>query len=256
MLLRYRATIISWCLLFVLFPVGAHAAYPLITEDTGTQGQGRHQIEFNAEYAHDHEPGASERGYRHSLVWSYGVRDDTDIVVTLPYLRLRTDNDSQVTNARGLSDIGLDLKWRFYENGPLSMALKPGVTLPNGDETQGLGTGRHSYSAYLVTTLVSAPWQWHAHAGYIRNRNSLNEREDLRHVSVAAGRELGEHLRIVADIGTTTTTDKAAHRHPVFLIVGMIYAVSADFDLEIGYKKGLTDAETDRAWLAGVTLRF
>lgn len=134
------------------------------------------------------------------------------------------------------------------------MALKPGVTLPTGDEGQGLGAGRSGFSAYLVTSLVSEPWEWHVHLGYIRNRNRLDERDDLHHLSMAAGRKWGENLRIVADLGTSTATDKAVHRHPVFLIVGLIYAISENIDL--GYKKGLTTAEADRAWLAGVTLRF
>jgi hypothetical protein len=58
---------------------------------------------------------------------------------------------------------------------------------------------------------------------------------------MAAGRELGDHLRIVADIGTTTAADKTVHRHPVFLIVGQIYSMSENFDLDLGNKKDLTD---------------
>ena len=73
---------------------------------------------------------------------------------------------------------------------------------------------------------------------------------------MAAWRELGDRLRIVADIGTTTATEKTVHRHPLYLIVGLIYSVSENLDVDIGYKKGLSDSETDRAWLAGAVLRF
>lgn len=249
-----------WIALCGLLPLGfttiSYAAHPLITEDSGTQGRGRNQLEFTAEYAHDHTLDGRVRDHTHSLVWSYGLRDDADFVLALPYQRLRTASDGEVTHAHGLSDIGLDVKWRFYEDGPLSLALKSGASLPSGDEDQGLGTGRRGYSAYLIATLASGHWHWHAHAGYVRNRNSVNERDDLRHFSMAAGHELSERLRIVADIGTTTATDKTVHRHPVFLIFGLIYAVGDNFDIDVGYKKGLTDAENDRAWLAGVTLRF
>ena len=36
----------------------------------------------------------------------------------------------------------------------------------------------------------------------------------------------------------------------------MIYAVSDDLDLDIGYKKGLNGIETDQQWGVGVTWRF
>ena len=40
------------------------AAHPLITDDTGTQGKGKFQLEVNGEYAHEDEDG--ERGFSSS----------------------------------------------------------------------------------------------------------------------------------------------------------------------------------------------
>jgi hypothetical protein len=40
----------------------------------------------------------------------------------------------------------------------LSLALKPGITFPAGDEAKGLGTGKSAYSLYLVTTVAPEPW--------------------------------------------------------------------------------------------------
>ena len=39
----------------VFFSQSGLAAHPLITDDTGTQGRGKSQIEANAEYAYDKE---------------------------------------------------------------------------------------------------------------------------------------------------------------------------------------------------------
>jgi hypothetical protein len=85
-------------------------------------------------------------------VLSYGMRDEADLIFSLPYQRVSTSQDGSVTTARGLADAGVDVKWRFYKKDDLSFALKPGVSVATGDDSQGLGSGRASYSLFLVTT--------------------------------------------------------------------------------------------------------
>ena len=40
----------------------------------------------------------------------------------------------------------------IFDKEGLSFDLKPGITLPTGDENKGLGNGRASYSLNLITT--------------------------------------------------------------------------------------------------------
>ena len=47
-----KTTAISF-IVVALFPVLAQAAHPLITEDTGTQGRGKFQLELTAESGRD-----------------------------------------------------------------------------------------------------------------------------------------------------------------------------------------------------------
>ncbi len=232
----------------------AHAAHPLITEDTGTQGAGRTQIELTAEHAHDHDHGVQEQAWRYAAVTAYGLQDTLDVLVTVPYVRERVD-DGTVGRASGIGDVGVDLKWRFYESGIWSAALKPGLVLPTGDDRHGLGAGRVGYGAYLVTSADLAPWVVHVHVGYLRHRNTLGERDGIRHFSLATTRDIGR-WRLVADIGTTTAADRARTRDPAFLIGGIIYALQPDIDLDAGYKRSLTSSEDHGAWLAGIALRF
>jgi hypothetical protein len=58
----------------------AHAAHPLITEDTGTQGAGAFQLELTGERARDDDlaPGVL-RAFRRAAVLSYGVADTADL---------------------------------------------------------------------------------------------------------------------------------------------------------------------------------
>ncbi len=234
----------------------ARAAHPLITEDTGTQGKGRFQLELTAEHGYKDEDYAAEHERRFAATLSYGVRDDLDLIVTVPYQRVSSDSGGGIETHGGRSDAGFDIKWRFHENETLSMALKPGVTFPTGDEAIGLGSGKSGYSLYHVTSFEPKPWAFHLHLGYRRNRNIVDEREGIRHVSFGGWRELGEKLKIVGDIGANTDTDKSSNTETVFLILGAIYSLTQDFDLDFGIKRGLTNVETDYSLLGGMAVRF
>lgn len=133
------------------------AAHPLITDDTGTQGKGKFQLELNGEYGHDKEDGITTKTTQAATTLSYGVTDPVDIVLGIPYQHIRTKDSESVTKGDGISDISLELKWRFYEQDGLSFALKPGVTLPAGDDEKGLGSGKVTYHLFFIGTKEMKP---------------------------------------------------------------------------------------------------
>lgn len=238
----------------LLFATVVQAAHPLITEDTGTQGKGRFQLELTAEHGYKDEDYAAERDRQFAATLAYGIRDDMDLIVTIPYQRVSSDNAGDIETHSGKSDVGFDVKWRFYENENLSMALKPGMTFPTGDDTVGLSSGKSGYSLYHVTSFEPKPWAFHLSLGYWRNRNIADEREGIWHVSFGGMRELEGKLKIVGDIGANTNTDKSSNTETAFLILGAIYSFTQNFDF--GIKRGLTNVETDYTLLGGMALRF
>ena len=241
----------------ILLPLPLFAAHPLVTDDTGTQGKGNVQIELTTEHGYEQEDGTRENTVNTNVVFSYGLRDNADVILTLPHKRVGTEaEDGSRTVNQGQADVGLDVKWRFYEKDKLSLALKPGLTMPTGDETKNLGAGRTRYSLYLTTSYDAEPWEYHLLLGYIHNRNTLDQRDRLRHLSVAVGRKLGENLKLVADYGTDTNTSKSTSLDPEFFILGAIYNLRKGLDLDFGAKWGLTKPEVDSTWLAGVAFRF
>ncbi len=165
-------------------------------------------------------------------------------------------DDGMVTHD-GTSDSSLDLKWRFLKKPNLSFALKPGVTLPTGDETKGLGSGKGRYSLMFVTTMGPPPWSFNLHFGFTRNRNVADERETIWHASFGGFRMLdNKKMKLVFDTGVDTNPDKPSHTPPAFLILGFIYAPNEDVDLDLGVKRGLSRPETDYTLLGGITFRF
>ncbi len=243
-------------LLWTLSPLAARAAHPLITEDTGTQGQGNFQLEFTGEQASLRESGATQRSTLTTAALGYGVVDRVDVIFTLPHLRLGSSAANGTPGAQGLTDLGLDVKWRFYEKEKLSLAFKPGVTFPSGDDTRNLGTGEYTWSAYFTTSYESAPWTWHLHLGHVHHNNTFNERENIWHASAAVVRQLGETLKLVLDTGIDTNTDHGAKADPVFLITGLIYTPHPNFDVDAGYRLESADSWRARTLLAGLTLRW
>lgn len=241
---------IAMSLLLGILSMPAYAAHPLITDDTGTQGKGKFQIELNAEHSSD--SGNTETALCATL--SAGLLDNVDIVIGTPYILLREKDETGHWNREnGISDLSLAVKWRFYENEGLSFAMKPGVTLATGNEDKGLGDGKPTYSLFLITTKELEPVTFHLNIGYILNRSELR---DIFHYSLAAEYAATKSIRIVGNIGGETNPDKESNTHPLFALGGVIFKVTDSFDIDFGVKGGLNKAEADYTLLAGITYRF
>jgi hypothetical protein len=239
----------------------AWGAHPLITDDAGTQGKGKFQVEVNSQYDSDKETAngvtAESTGAQVMTILSYGLTDNADLVLSLPYQRGKVKEDGvTVYDEKGVSDTTFELKWRFFEKEGLSLALKPGVILPTGNESRGLGAGKIGYQAFFIGTKEADPWAFHVNGGYIGNENKADEEKNLWHLSFAVEYELFEKLELVANVGVERNRDKTASGNPAFILGGVVYAFSEHFSLDCGVKYGLNAAETDWSLLAGIAFRF
>ena len=242
------------------------AAHPLITDDAGTQGKGKFQVEVNSEfnYHREKEEGVTtkETGGGIGAILSYGILDNIDIVLGMPFQWFKVREDGElISRESGISDLSLELKWRFFEKEGLSFTLKPGITLPTGNEKKGLGNGRPSYALTFITTKESGAWRFHFNLGYMRNEYKLREdkeanRKDIWHVSLASEVEVLKDLRVVGNIGMERNPDKSSNKHPAFILGGIIYSISENVDIDIGVKGGLNKTETDFTILTGIAFKF
>jgi hypothetical protein len=258
----YTSYIFLFALIAVfIFSSASYAAHPLITDDTGTQGKGKFQIEVNGQYDYDKETeeGVTTKstGSEVASILSYGMTDNIDIVLGLAYQWRKEKEDNETTSdENGISDMSLEMKWRYYEKDGFSLALKPGVTFPTGDDKKGLGAGRAAYYLFLISTKEIQQWAFHLNLGYKRNENNADERKDIWHASATSEVEVIKNLKIVGDIGIEENPDKASKTDPAFIIGGVIYSITDDFDIDLGLKAGLNKPETDYTILAGTTFRF
>ncbi|GIK24415.1 MAG: hypothetical protein BroJett006_06610 [Betaproteobacteria bacterium] len=232
------------------------AAHPLLTEDTGTQGDGKYQLELMVDKTRDTPPGVTVRELQTAAVLSYGLLENADLQVGLPVLRQHTHDAGGRHARKGPLDASLDLKWRFYEREALSLAFKPGITLPTGDANRGFGAGRATWGALLVLSYEPGPLAFHSHVGYRRNNNTVDQRSDLMHLSGALAWKATERLKLVADFSADSNPDGADRSSIRYRVLGFIYSPTPAFDLDAGLKHGHGRAATDRAFLLGATFRW
>jgi hypothetical protein len=244
------------------------AAMPLQTDDTGTQGKGHCQIEIGIESARDKE-NEEEVSYKMtggalSATITCGLTDCIDLVAGLPVEWYTEKEDGiKMADENGIGDLALQIKWRFYEmpDSGFSLALKPGLTIPTGDDEKGLGTGKVSGDVTLIATHEAKLATFHFNLGYSHTEYKLDEvseasRKNIWHASVAAELNVTEKLRAVGDLGIETNSEKESDSDPAYILGGFIYGVNDSLDLDIGIRSGLNEAETDTSLLAGVTMRF
>jgi hypothetical protein len=252
--MKYVVVVMS--LMIGLFCSTVYAAIPLVTDDTGTQGKGKFQLELAGEYAHDKEEGVTNKDSTFSAALTYGLADTIDVVLAVPYQSLRSDEAGCRTRENGMSDLAIEAKWRLYEKDGLSLALKPGVTFPTGNDEKELGAGKMTYYLYFITSKEMAPWSFHLNLAYFRNENKGDDRKDIWHASAASTVEVMKGLKLVGDIGIETNPEAASGNSPAYILGGLIYSPAENIDIGLGVKGGLTKSETDIAVRGGVTWRF
>ncbi|WP_321937580.1 transporter [Burkholderia cepacia] len=235
----------------LLAPFDALATHPLVSDDTGTQGNANWQFEFNAEETSKQEENGRHQLWNATLTRGFGER--VDLYVNVPYTHLQTRTDE---NGAGIGDVEIGMKWRFVERGPLSIALKPKLTTPTGNDRRGLGTGRAGAGATLLAQLDVARFSFLANAGMTYQPNRQGDLTSIWAVSGAAIYKATDKLQIVADIGTSRNTERGAGANPAFAIAGAIYSPKPWLDLDIGYRRGLNDQTYDHSVMGGVTVRW
>lgn len=250
------ARIILIITLILISSTPALASHPLISDDTGTQGKGNFQLEVNSEFGHSDGDGLKADAISVTAVLSYGIVDQLDVVLGVPYQQVGTEGFGTTTTERGISDTSIEVKWRFYEKDGFSLALKPGLLLPTGDESKDLGNGKVNYSFFFIGTQQLEPWAFHLNLGYRRHENNRDERVDIWHASLASELNLTGNLRAVVNIGTERNPDPASERHPAFILGGLIYSLTEKINIDLGANLGLNRADHYYSILAGISFRF
>jgi hypothetical protein len=238
-------------LLLGAFAGAANAAHPLISEDTGTQGTGTFELELGNSFTRD----AGVRVYEFDPQLSYGVVDTVDLIVRPSWLSASQpliDNGER----HGLGGTTLDFKWRFYEQGNLSVGTRAGLDLPTA--ARGLGFRTLTAHALLVATLELTPVTVTSNIAYQRlpDTDDVDARRNIVRLSTAGIWAINEQVKLVADIAAFSPARSGRTTWPANGLIGIIATVKKDFDVDAGYETRLNHVAVDHVLLVGATVRW
>jgi len=240
------------------------AFQPLVTDDTGTQGQGGQQIEVSLTDEQASLAGNTTQTRTLPLVYTWGASDTLDLYVGIVPTQIRSGNPGIDTG--GLGNTILGAKWRFWEqaDGGTSLAIKPEIRLPvsAGQESAGLGAGMVSYGLTLILSQELAFGT--IHVNLAKGRNMFLDPDTRPHTSalrasVAPVWNLSEQWKLSLDLGRELVSSAGDTGTTQFVQLGAIYSPGKDLDLALGVMRNTDDATpqtTTTTATAGLTWRF
>ncbi len=227
----------------------AFAAHPLQTEDTGTQGRGRFEIENGLSWTRT----ADSRLFLVQPQLSYGALPSLDLIFQPSW---QVSQAQGPDSARGLGDTNIDAKWRFFGAAHWSAGVRFGVTAATNQHGFGQPHGTLGSHALLVATATAAPLTFHLNAGLGHQPGGPGERTRIAQLSAAAMWAVNGRLTLAVDAGAQSNRDQASGTWPGYGLVGAIYTLRPGLDADVGYLKSVHAATSTRVWLLGLTYRF
>lgn len=218
----------------------AWAMQPLVTDDSGTQGQGGQQLELGYQFDRARAQGAISRTHTLPLTYTYGATDTLDVFVQPSYLR-------HESGPHGLGNTVVGAKWRFYGDADsgTSLALKPELALPVSArrEAQGLGTGRASGALTLILS-QQVPFGFvHVNAAVERDRfrPALDQPGETHwRLSAAPVWNVSKQWKLALDVGLESARLGGQTQRSRFAQAGAIYSPSEALDLALGLTRQRT----------------
>jgi len=230
----------------------AFAAHPLLTEDPGTLGTGRVQVELGLA-AGSGDPATGGNAALFSPQLSLGATPTLDLIAQGVWTR---QTQTGVPAVFGNGDVLADLKWRFHEADELALAVRAGLDLPTGDPDNGFGSGGLGAHAIAIVGITREAWALYANAGYARAHANGGGRTNLGFFSAALVRTDTAPWQTFVEVASYSNPDPGQSRWPAVARTGFIYSVSEWLDLDVGFQARLNASAPRAVFLAGATIRW
>lgn len=233
-------------------PAGnALALRPLVGEDAVLLGRDVRQAEGILDYSVNRS-GPDRYATSATAELSYGLLDNLDVLVTVPWQGWSSKGLSE----SGLGDVLLEAKFLAARSAGWAFGLKPGFSLPAGSESKSLGAGKGGVWVSGLAGRSSGPWRFILNAGYLYNRNSFDERENILRGSAAAALALLPELLVTAQVSGQTNKDRGRLSPPLYALFGLSWSPAPALELDAGARLGLNGGSDDLGLLGAVTLRL
>lgn len=235
----------------------AHAFFPFVTDDTGTQGQGGNQLELNYEFVKEYSDEIDESGRLINtatgisnsvpVTYTFGVTDNVDIFFGIA---------RQTGPVNGWQNTEIGAKWVFAgdQSQGWSAAVKPSVILPvsSGMQDDGLGNARTNWGLAFVSSYLADGYEFHVNASYTSNRNETTasseaQRTNIWSLSAAPVLVLNDQWKVGLDFGIETNPGYNSD-YSTFGEIGIQYAPMENLQFGLGLIISPTVNSSDNGW--------
>jgi hypothetical protein len=242
---------------------GSWAYQPLITDDTGTQGQGENQLELSLSDDRVEQGGVVYSLRMLPLTYTRGLTETLDLSIGVNHTHLNSDAPgAEFVSGNGNPSVGL--KWRFYESeaSKTSLALKGELGLPINREQEGIGLGSGRGYA-IVTAILMQETSFGAilfnlATAQVRYSDTVaNPDVKLVRASLAPVWQLNDQWKLALDMGSTRESTVEKQNNIRFLEIGAVYSPGKDIDLAFGFiGRSGGESASSRGLTAGISWRF
>ena len=202
-----------------------------------------------------------EHGFEVGL--TYGVVDNLDVGVGFGFADLY-DRDEPARFGRGLADLSVGTKWRFYhdEERALSLAYLSGLTIPVGRRTDSssLGPSQQYWSLdqKLAMSKDWSPWTMNADLGYsLPFGDDTDGARGSAGFNVALGYQLNDWLQPELELNYAHDfLSGGSDSDTIALTGGFIICLSENMRLDVGVQRVMAGRNTDAGTSAIVALVY
>lgn len=233
----------------------AQAGHPFITDDTGTQGTGKFELQLGSQYTRTDMGGATFANFQFAPQLSYGLAEPVDLIAR-PTYNINIASGGAASRNSGWGDTNLEAKWRFWQQDAWSLGVRAGTGFPSGNFARGLDSGQSTPRAYLLGGYRSRPLESWMNVGWIRNVDDPAARPWLAHVSGDMLWKVAQTFQIGIDVAADQNPLRAANQWPAVALVGAIWTVHRGWDLDAGFQRGLDHSAARNQVLLGATVRW
>ena len=241
----YRIAII---LSVVLAPISqAYAA--LFTDDTSTTDKGHFELEYwvdyykDTQYNYEDDYKTRTRETQFSLYILYGLTDNWDIGITIPYGYINYDREIK-TN--GFMDMDIETKYRLFEETNLlpSLAIYLDFITDSANEDKSLGSGDQDIwlNGILSKTLKENLWL-DLNLGYYFTGGKASDDVFIYCLGLTQG--FGERLYIYAELYGEAEFEKSFNDNVCLGALSIGYEVNPRLFIKHGAAAGISDGAND-----------
>lgn len=228
----------------------ALAMHPMISEDPGTQGEGRYELELGYQSTRGDPSDGRTSSFSPQLSW--GALPALDVIVQPAWLTQHPVGGGAV---RGWGDTAVDVKWRFHESGEVAVAVRAGLSLPTGSAAKGLGASGTGAHAVIAGSLAAGEGTLLGNLGVAYARFP-GDRSTLPYATAAYVAPVGPAWQTFVEVATQRNSDPARSTWPAVARTGLVWTVAEGVDLDVGAEGRLNRAAPSFTALAGVTVHW